>query len=46
MAGALVAAACEHAQAAGLKLIPSCPYVEWWFRRHPEWQHLVVGTLE
>ena len=41
VAGALVAAACEHARSAGLKVIPSCPYVEWWFGRHPECGELV-----
>ena len=41
IAGALVAAACRHARAGGLKLIPSCPYVEWWFQHHPDCQELL-----
>ena len=41
LAGALVEAACEYAEARDLKLIPTCPYVEWWFQRHPPWQHLL-----
>ena len=41
VAGALVTAACEHARANGLRLIPTCPYVAWWFRRHPECRELL-----
>jgi len=36
VAARLVEAACEYARASGSRLIPSCPYVAWWFRQHPE----------
>ncbi|HEV8613828.1 MAG TPA: GNAT family N-acetyltransferase, partial [Gemmatimonadales bacterium] len=41
IAGALVEAACEYARARELKLIPSCPYVAWWFTQHPEQRDLL-----
>ena len=44
VAAALVQAACEYARGAGLKLIPTCPYVEWWFGQHPECSDLLAGT--
>ena len=33
----LVARAVEDARAAGLKIIPLCPFAAAQFRRHPEW---------
>jgi predicted GNAT family acetyltransferase len=36
VAGALVRAALAYAREHGLRVIPSCPYVRAWFRRHPE----------
>jgi predicted GNAT family acetyltransferase len=33
---ALVRAAVEHARAEGVRLIPTCPFVEAWRRRHPK----------
>jgi predicted GNAT family acetyltransferase len=33
---ALVRAAVAHARAEGLTLIPTCPFVEAWMRRHPD----------
>jgi predicted GNAT family acetyltransferase len=33
---ALVRAAVAHARAEGLQLIPTCPFVEAWMRRHPK----------
>ena len=33
---ALVRAAVAHARAEGLQLIPTCPYVGAWLRRHPQ----------
>ena len=36
VAGSLVQAACDYARANGIHLIPSCPYVAAWFRRHPK----------
>jgi predicted GNAT family acetyltransferase len=33
---ALVRAVVAHARAEGLRLVPTCPYVDAWRRRHPE----------
>ena len=33
---ALVQAAVAHARSAGLRLIPTCPFVDAWLRRHPQ----------
>jgi len=44
IAGALVQAACDYARAGGMRLMPSCPYVAAWFRRHPEQQDLLIGA--
>ncbi|MDF1502423.1 GNAT family N-acetyltransferase [Roseisolibacter sp. H3M3-2] len=33
---ALVRAAVAHARAEGVRLIPTCPFVEAWRRRHPK----------
>ena len=41
LAVGLVAAACDYARVNGLKLIPSCPYVAWWFQQHPEQRDLL-----
>ena len=35
-AGRLMQAIVEHARLNGLKLIPSCPYADAWFKRHPD----------
>lgn len=32
---ALVRAAVAHARGAGVRLVPTCPFVEAWMRRHP-----------
>ena len=45
LAGRIVEAACRHAREAGARVIPTCPYVVWWFRQHPEQQDL-LGTEE
>ena len=36
VAEAIVEAACEYARSNCLKVLPSCSYVEIYFRRHPE----------
>ncbi len=36
VAGTLVRAALAYAREHGLRVIPSCPYVRAWLRRHPE----------
>lgn len=40
--GALVEAALLHARAAGLKVIPTCSYVEPWVAQHPEYRELLA----
>ena len=42
LAAQLVEAACRHARQTGAGVIPSCPYVAWWFRQHPEQQDLLA----
>lgn len=39
---ALAKAALDSARAAGLKVMPSCPFVRTYIRRHPEYADLVV----
>jgi predicted GNAT family acetyltransferase len=41
-AGALVRFALEEARAAGIFVVPSCPYVANYILRHPEYQTLVA----
>lgn len=40
IAGKLVQAAVEHAQAEGLKVAPRCSYAAAWMDRHPEFADL------
>lgn len=40
---ALVKAALEHARAEKLRVIPSCPFVSAYLRRHPEYGSLVAA---
>ncbi|NJO13365.1 MAG: N-acetyltransferase [Gammaproteobacteria bacterium] len=42
MGGALVRSAMEYARGAGLKIVPTCSYVEHWLESHPEYQDLVT----
>jgi predicted GNAT family acetyltransferase len=41
IAGALVAAAFEHARAAGWRVVPACSYAAAWIARHPQYAELV-----
>jgi predicted GNAT family acetyltransferase len=41
LAGKLAHAALEYARTAGLKVVPLCPYVASYIRKHPEYQSLV-----
>lgn len=43
---ALVARAVADARAAGLKLLPLCPFAAAQFRRHPEWADVLSGREE
>ncbi|SJN10022.1 hypothetical protein FM113_08005 [Leucobacter sp. 7(1)] len=42
LGGTLVSAALESTRAAGLTIIPRCPFVAAWLRRHPDF----TGTVE
>ena len=42
VAGQVVAAALDYAQANGLTVMPLCSYVRTYFRRHPERQDLLA----
>lgn len=44
VAAALVAKSVEDFRAAGLKVLPLCPFVVAQFRRHPEWADLLQGA--
>ena len=39
---ALAKAALDHARAEGMKVIPSCPFVRTYIKRHGEYANLVV----
>lgn len=41
VAGQIVAAACVHARGEGARVIPTCPYIAWWIRHHPEYHDLL-----
>ena len=43
VAGALAGFALDWARASGQKVMPSCPYVAAYVRRHPEYADLVTG---
>jgi predicted GNAT family acetyltransferase len=40
--GAIVEKAFEYAKSNGMKIVPLCPFVQTFLKRHPEWQSLVV----
>jgi uncharacterized protein len=39
---ALVQAAVAYARDKGMRIVPTCPYVQHWLKSHPEAQDLVV----
>lgn len=39
---ALVQTALDYARDEGLRIIPTCPFVQVYLKRHPEYQNLVV----
>lgn len=42
VAAALVEKALKDIEAKGLKLVPLCKYVQFYLKKHPEWQRLVA----
>lgn len=43
IAAALTRAALEHARENGWRVVPRCPYAEYFVREHPEWSGLIAG---
>ena len=41
--GRLAAAVLDDARARGLSVIPACPFVASWIKRHPEYRDLVLS---
>jgi predicted GNAT family acetyltransferase len=39
----LARAGLDHARAAGLKVVPLCPFIAGWLKKHPDYADLVVG---
>jgi predicted GNAT family acetyltransferase len=46
LAGKLVAGALDDLRARGLRVVPMCPFVRAYIRRHPEYGDLVVRDRE
>lgn len=44
--GRLVKGALDDIRARGLRLVPLCPFVDAYIRRHPEYADLVVGDSQ
>ncbi|HEY4645364.1 MAG TPA: GNAT family N-acetyltransferase [Steroidobacteraceae bacterium] len=42
VADALVRAALAHARQQQLKIVPTCPYVERWFEKHPQERDVIT----
>jgi predicted GNAT family acetyltransferase len=43
LGGELVAAALDHARASGLQVVPTCSFVAYYVRQHPEYADLIAG---
>ncbi len=46
LAGKLAKAAFEYAQEKGLKVRPSCPYIEYYIEKHPEVKDYTVASTD
>ena len=42
--GTLARGALDDCRARGLPVVPTCPFIAAWIRRHPDYQDLVVGA--
>jgi predicted GNAT family acetyltransferase len=42
----IVKAALEEVESRGLKLIPLCPFVASYIKRHPEWERLLASDVK
>lgn len=43
IAGAITRHALDHSREQGWKVIPRCPYVKAWIKRHPDYFDLLAG---
>ncbi|MFL9840282.1 GNAT family N-acetyltransferase [Sphingomonas sp. ST-64] len=43
IASRLIRHALSEARARGLKVVPQCPFVAAYIRKHPEWEDLLAG---
>lgn len=43
LGGKLARAALEHARSTGARVVPQCPFVASYIRKHPEYQSLVLS---
>ena len=46
IAAELTKTALEYAKEKGIKVIPSCPYVVTYLKRHPEYDDIIVDAYE
>lgn len=46
IAGAITRHALDYSREQDWKVIPRCPYVAAWIKRHPEYQDLIAGAAE
>jgi uncharacterized protein len=44
LASKIVGFAFEDARNRGLKVIPTCDYIQGWVRKHPEWNDLIARS--
>ena len=42
----IVKAALEEVESRGLKLIPLCPFVASYIKRHPEWERILASDVK
>lgn len=46
VASALIEKALELIEKQGLKLIPECPFVRTYLKRHPEWKRILDASVQ
>ncbi|PZF74563.1 GNAT family N-acetyltransferase [Taibaiella soli] len=45
VASALIEKVLEHIEKGGLKLIPVCPFVRAYLKRHPDWKRILDSSV-
>ena len=43
VAGQIMQADCRQVRGSGVQVVPTCPYIVWWFTRHPEEHDLLFN---